>query len=301
MNPRQHRSPARHGSVGAPVARVSRWSHVGVMLAALGACDAADPDPARQADAGPTSRLLLTDGRSIEGFRTDDAVTAVMIGPSGQDEVVAEAVWDLLDDEIQVDSAEEEIDAARPGLVDDGSGDSPELQLSKWLFLHVEQHEGLAPIASGDLTAPTEPKAALPYGLKGYFDSLVRVGDEFRVRGWTCDGDNHAAAVRVWINVAYHGNGISTAVGPYTANQNREAAVGAQCGGRTNRGFDVTTGGVRRMDLAYNAGFGTVRVKIQPVDTYFDGMPEASTFLIVGGRADGLRFLPAGWRPWWAF
>jgi hypothetical protein len=29
-------------------------------------------------------------------------------------------------------------------------------------------------------------------------------------------------------------------------------------------------------------------------------MPDETTFLIVGGRVDGLRFLPAGWRPWWA-
>lgn len=280
---------------------MSRWARLGVVLAALGACDAGDTQPGRTADAGPTSRLLLTDGRSVEGFRTDDEVTAIMLGPSGlHDDVVAEAVWDLHDDEIQVDSADEEFDGARPGLVDDGSGDSPELRLSKWLFLQIEEHDGLAPVASGDLTGATEPQAALPFGLKGYFDSLVRVGDEFRVRGWTCDSDNHAAAVRVWINVAYFGNGVSTAVGPYTANRNREAAVGANCGGHANRGFDVTTGGAARMDLAHNAAFGTVRVKIQPVDSHFDGMPGASTFLIVGGRADGLRFLPAGWRPWWA-
>jgi hypothetical protein len=278
-----------------------RWARLGVVLATLGACDAGDADPARQADAGPTSRLLLTDGRIIEGFRTDDEVTAVMLGPSGlQDDVVAQAVWDLRDDEILLDSPEEELDGARPGLVDDGSDDPPELRLSKWLFLQIEEHEGLAPVASGDLAGATEPQTALPFGLKGYFDSLVRVGDEFRVRGWTCDSGNYAAAVRVWITVAYFGNGIWTAVGPYTANRNREAAVGANCGGHANRGFDVTTGGLARMDLTHNAAFGTVRVKIQPVDTQFAGMPDETTFLIVGGRVDGLRFLPAGWRPWWA-
>ncbi len=56
--------------------------------------------------------------------------------------------------------------------------------------------------------------------------------------GWTCDPDNYSQALDVHF---YDGPGFTTFIGAVTANQTREPAVGAECGGNSNHGFTFTT------------------------------------------------------------
>ena len=71
---------------------------------------------------------------------------------------------------------------------------------------------------------------------KGWLDAV----DCNSFRGWTCDPDNYAAA----IDVHFYKDGpagTGTFIGSTTANQPREQAVGAECGGYTNHGFVFNT------------------------------------------------------------
>ncbi|MBU3958121.1 MAG: hypothetical protein KKB25_03525, partial [Nanoarchaeota archaeon] len=73
---------------------------------------------------------------------------------------------------------------------------------------------------------------------KGYHDSSVCSSDSTYgwINGWTCDPDNYNQA----IDVHFYKDGpagVGTFMGSVSANQAREAAVGAQCGGNPNHGF----------------------------------------------------------------
>lgn len=72
---------------------------------------------------------------------------------------------------------------------------------------------------------------------KGWLDRA----DCNSISGWTCDADNYSQPLNVHLykdGPADSGTGIT---GDITANQSRESAVGAECGGNSNHGFSYDT------------------------------------------------------------
>jgi hypothetical protein len=59
--------------------------------------------------------------------------------------------------------------------------------------------------------------------------------------GWTCDADNYSQAIEVHFYKDGPVGGTGVFIGSTLANQTREAAVGAECGGNPNHGFVFNT------------------------------------------------------------
>ncbi len=60
------------------------------------------------------------------------------------------------------------------------------------------------------------------------------------ISGWSCDSSDFNSAINIHFYVDGPA-GVGTIIGSTTANQPREAAVGAQCGGNSNHGFSTFT------------------------------------------------------------
>ena len=68
---------------------------------------------------------------------------------------------------------------------------------------------------------------------KGFFDVI---SDNYEIRGWTCDADDYNTPLEVHFYI--DGTpGKGTFIGKTTASVAREAAVGKECGGRSNSGY----------------------------------------------------------------
>ena len=104
---------------------------------------------------------------------------------------------------------------------------------------------------------PTNTPTPAPKIPQGYHDRLSCSVSS----GWACDADNYNQAIDVHFYKDKPAENGGTFVGKATANLQREAAVGGQCGGNSSHGFSFTIpeslkDGVRHKVYAYGINIG---------------------------------------------
>ena len=81
------------------------------------------------------------------------------------------------------------------------------------------------------------PQPVVTNNPKGFHDG----SDCSQSAGWACDADNYNQALDIHFYRDGPAGGGGTFIGSVSANQPREAGVGAECGGNSNHGFVFTT------------------------------------------------------------
>lgn len=105
--------------------------------------------------------------------------------------------------------------------------------------------------------------------------------------GWACDADNYNQPLDIHFYRDGSAGGGGVFIGSVSANQPREAAVGAECGGNSNHGFVFTTPDSLKDGAAHTIYAYAINIGSGDTNPLLSGSPKTITCTLTNNAACG--------------